>query len=415
MCYKGLMAKQIKAKRTQQVPEMLPETATAMPTRLMLRGNVYAARIHVPKDLWTIYGRQEVWKSLRTSDRRQAVFRLHQFCAQLEGEFERLRYGPPLKERLQKHFIEMMTAPLHDSSLTDEQKTEHIRQQAAKFAAYVTPEQMHARWVIVARPVAKTADEGLAALRKLVGTKSCTEITRDDVVAARDSWLAKSAPGTVKKRLGLCGAIYQAVLKDSKFGLKVNPVHGVRVRGARKPIKRRGHWTTEDAKQFLEAHPEGPLRDIFTLLWWTGARLGEIAGLREHDIKLTAAVPHLVIEPHGERRLKTEESARRVPLVHQEVLEAAQRVAAGSLKGATIDAWSKRLNRARRDLAIPHDIHTLRHGFKLAWRACGLPEDQGDAIQGHKNGTVSRTYGSSAGYPLRPLAASLSKLRFDGD
>jgi integrase len=94
-------------------------------------------------------------------------------------------------------------------------------------------------------------------------------------------------------------------------------------------------------------------------------------------------------------------------------LQAAQRVAAGSLKGATTDAWSKRLNRARRELAIPHDIHTLRHGFKLAWRACGLPEDQGDAIQGHKNGTVSRTYGSAAGYPLRPLAQSMAKLSFE--
>ena len=52
----GADAKQIKVKWAQQDPELLPETATVPTTRLMLRGKVYAARVHVPKDLWDKYG-----------------------------------------------------------------------------------------------------------------------------------------------------------------------------------------------------------------------------------------------------------------------------------------------------------------------------------------------------------------------
>jgi integrase len=162
-------------------------------------------------------------------------------------------------------------------------------------------------------------------------------------------------------------------------------------------------WAQEDFEKFHKAYPDGPLRDLLDLLQWTGARLGEITGLRAQDVKLKAAVPHLVIEPHEARELKNEESACRVPL-HPQVIEAAQRVAAGGLQGVTKDAWSKRLNRARQQLGIPHDIHTFRHGFKRAWRACGLPIDQANAIQGHADHSVSGTYGNAQGYPLRPLA-----------
>jgi len=406
------MAKQIKAKARGRAPELLPETATAtaMPTtRLMLRGNVYAARIHVPTDLWEKFGRKEIWKSLRTTDRRVATLRLHQFCAEVEAEFTRLRRGPTLQQR----FMEILTAPLRDPNLSDDAKVQHIREQAAKFAAHVSPEQMHTHWVAQTRPTDKTAAEGLRAMRLLVGALSCSAITREHVVSTRDRWLQRAAPGTVKKRLGLCGAIFQTAMADGKFGVKVNPVHGVLVRKARVPIKRRGIWSSADIATFTNAHPSGPLRDLLTLLQWTGARLGEITGLRAQDIHLDDPVPHIVIEPHAERRLKSEESTRRVPLANKVVQNAAERVAAGSLAGTTTQASSKQFNRARRALGIPHDAHALRHGFKLAWRACGLPEDQGDAIQGHSNGSVSRTYGSAAGYPLRPLYQSVKRLKFE--
>jgi integrase len=357
----------------------------------------------------TYSGRKELWRSLRTSDRRTAALRLHESCAEIEAEFTRHRKGPPPRE----HFMRMAMAPLLEPSLTDQQKAAHIRAQVEQFAAMVLPETLHAHWVTQKRPREKSAAEGLQALKLLVGAKSCSTVTRADVVSARDLWLKKAAPGTVKKRLGLCGAIYQTALEDDKY-IKSNPLADVSVRGARTPIKRRLVWTQEDFEKFHKAYPAGPLRDLLDLLQWTGARLGEITGLRPQDVKLKAAVPHLVIEPHEARELKNEESVRRVPL-HPYVVEAAQRVAAGSLEGVTKDAWSKRLNRARQQLGIPHDIHTLRHGFKRAWRACGLPIDRANAIQGHADHSVSGMYGGALAYPLRPLAESLSKLRFDGE
>jgi len=47
----------------------------------------------------------------------------------------------------------------------------------------------------------------------------------------------------------------------------------------------------------------------------TGARLSEICGLRPEDIRLNHKVPHIHIRPEQKRELKTETSARDIPLV----------------------------------------------------------------------------------------------------
>lgn len=52
--------------------------------------------------------------------------------------------------------------------------------------------------------------------------------------------------------------------------------------------------------------------------------------------------------------------------------------------------------------------HSFRHGWKTAARAV-MPEDHHDAITGHSNGSVGRSYGSM---PLRVLAESMAKVRY---
>jgi integrase len=58
-------------------------------------------------------------------------------------------------------------------------------------------------------------------------------------------------------------------------------------------------------------------------------------------------------------------------------------------------------------------FHLLRHTFKHACRACGIPEDIHDALTGHASGGAVRcTYGGA--YPLKPLASAMKKLRYPG-
>jgi len=54
---------------------------------------------------------------------------------------------------------------------------------------------------------------------------------------------------------------------------------------------------------------------LVTLVSDTGTRLAEAAGLSRSDIALDADIPHLVIQEHAWRRLKTSWSARVLPLV----------------------------------------------------------------------------------------------------
>jgi hypothetical protein len=56
-------------------------------------------------------------------------------------------------------------------------------------------------------------------------------------------------------------------------------------------------------------------------------------------------------------------------------------------------------------------MHSFRHGWKTAARAV-MPEEHHDAITGHTNGSVGRSYGS--GVPLRVLADSMAKVRYAG-
>jgi len=54
-------------------------------------------------------------------------------------------------------------------------------------------------------------------------------------------------------------------------------------------------------------------------------------------------------------------------------------------------------------------FHSFRHGWKDAARAV-MPEEHHDAITGHANGSVGRSYGR--GVPLKVLAESMARISF---
>ena len=80
-------------------------------------------------------------------------------------------------------------------------------------------------------------------------------------------------------------------------------------------------------------------------------------------------------------------------------------------------AWSKWWGRyCRKFLGIKgkHQVfHSMRHGFKEICRESGISEEHHNAITGHANGSVERSYGGTF-YPLKPLAAAIKRLRYPG-
>jgi integrase len=63
---------------------------------MMLRGNRFYLRRHVPTDVQPIIGRAEVWRSLKTDSLQIALRRLPLMTAALESEFERIRHDAGL-------------------------------------------------------------------------------------------------------------------------------------------------------------------------------------------------------------------------------------------------------------------------------------------------------------------------------
>lgn len=320
-----------------------------------------------------------------------------------------------------------------------------------------TMDDLFEYWKQQRAPRSNTCIEAAAIIRrfkdteldgKRIGNIAPSKVQRRHTLAFRDAMVSQGkAPGTVKKMLSLLGGMFQvAVEDDSKFGVEFNPVRDVKVRGRVGETKARKPFAVEELNAifsspiYSEGHrPRGgggeaaywlPLIGLYT-----GARLNEIGQLHTADVKTENNVTffHFTDEGEGQKLKKGHKSRKRVP-VHPELmrlgfldyLEKMRRQKRGRLfpdlkpnsHGHITGLFSKWFNRYL-DGAIgiadrSKDFHSFRHSFKLHARACGIPEDQHDALTGHANATVARTYGSAEGYPLTPLAKAIKRLRFEG-
>src|SRR5262249_39312410 len=131
---------------------------------------------------------------------------------------------------------------------------------------------------------------------------------------------------TVVKLLGLLRSVLAWAEREGF--VDVNPAHGTaRVASTERKVatvdddeKKRRPFTVEEVRDLLSKLPtDGPVRWILLLLAYTGARLAEVAGLRQQDVSEQDGVSYLDIRPHESRSLKTKASRRHVP-IHSELL-----------------------------------------------------------------------------------------------
>jgi integrase len=146
----------------------------------------------------------------------------------------------------------------------------------------------------------------------------------------------------------------------------------------------------------------------------TGLRLAEAAGLSKDDIKLNDPVPHLVVQEHPWRRLKTTGSNRQIPLVGEALWAARrvqERVEDGSFafprynKGGQTNAnsASASLNKWLKARATSNGtMHSFRHCMRDRLRAVECPSDIVDQIGGWQTDGVGQSYGND--YPTSVLA-----------
>jgi len=300
----------------------------------------------------------------------------------------------------------------------------------------------------------KTKLEWDAVLRRFTATVGgdlpVRSITQGHVRSFKTALLAtKGRTGTtlsgatVKKSLGALASVLSWAKREGY--LTANPAEGITTAIAKgDPEERRLPYDADDLKKLFSAEAVEARRSPFSgvrpakaspanhwlpfLALFTGGRLEELGQLRVTDVRHEDGIDYLAIEPGDGKRLKTKSSRRNVPIhpelvragfleyVHRQRQEGHERLfpeLRATSYGSLTAAWSKFWGRHARELGVTDKrktYHSFRHAFKDACRRAGIAEEVHDALTGHSNGGVGRSYGQ--GVPLTVKAEAMARLRY---
>jgi integrase/uncharacterized protein YcgL (UPF0745 family) len=256
----------------------------------------------------------------------------------------------------------------------------------------------------------RAAQRNANVVIETLGDKPINEYASSEAGKLRDALLNKGlAVTSIKRMFGSIKAIINLAMAEHGIEGR-NPFSSIympdEVPEERQPIPL-------DALRCIQCNCveiDDEMRWLLALISDTGMRLSEAAGLVRDDIILDAETPHVIIQPHPWRRLKTKGSARVVPLIGV-ALWAAKRIQQhdsvfafprycngktcnANSASAALNKWMKpRL----KDEAV---VHSLRHSMRDRLRAVECPSDIIDQIGGWSSSSVGASYGKGNELPI---------------
>jgi len=256
------------------------------------------------------------------------------------------------------------------------------------------------------------------AIRNLVsviGNKPIANISRDDMLDFRQSWLERIeagqvTPNSANKDLTHIGDILKTVNTMKRLGLDL-PLGDLSFKQSEKNT--RPPFSVDWIKTRLLAdgaldglNPEA--RGLLVGMINTGYRPSEGAALTGDTIHLDHAVPHISIEPDG-RQLKTPHARRIIPLTGVS-LQAFREHPDGFPRYRHKDAISATVNKYLRQNALletpDHSFYSLRHAFEDRMLAAGIDDRIRRDVFGHS--LTRERYGRGAS--LLQVAALLNRI-----
>jgi integrase len=415
-----------------------------IPKGMFLRKTVWYSRKDVPKPLHGIIGVTSLQRA-HTTDFKQSVILHYQAMAEFE---QRIVDGwaklarPPVTPWLQFKIPPRQYEPITLAIESPKQMIIHTRPEGLQRPTGLKPQQVIEKWKLARDPSRSSVNEAERAMQRFItlnGDLVMSAYTVQHARAWRDYIIATdSAFGTKKKTFNAVTILFRYAWKEEIVTTKpferVSLERPRRARAAKRP-----GWTLNDLQTWFGSpvYTEGYRPRLGEAAFWIpalglfmGCRLGELCQADLADIELDG-IPRLLIRPSDEdddedaKSIKTDESARIVP-IHRRLIEAGFLDYVDTLDGTKLfpkvrpdgrGRWSGRFTNwfaaYRRKLGIDQrwtDFHALRHTQKTAANSAGLTEIEHDAITGHTNGSVGRTYIHPS---VAKLKEAIDKIDFD--
>jgi integrase len=363
------------------------------------RGVWYFSR-HVPVDVRSYYKQSRIVRSLRTKSRVKASKTALVWSDHLESVWSGIRLkhlglGPSFEEVT----LSSSNAPTLTTALDTYLKLKgHGR--AAHYEA-------------AARRAVSYAVEA-------IGDKPIDAYTQLNASRFRDALFARElSSSSVKRMFSAVKAIMQ--LSIAEYGLPCPNVFRGTFLPKKDDVRKRQPIPIDTIRSVQNECQaiDDDLRWLIAFLSDSGLRLAEAVGLLITDIRIHADIPHVIIQQHDWRPLKTASSTRTVPLVGLS-LWAAHRIVKNTKgpyafsryndgKRANSNHASAALNKWLRT-RVPKDcvVHSFRHSMRDRLRAVQCPFDIVDRIGGWTTAGIGNSYG--AGYDLPVLHEWMMKI-----
>ena len=428
-----------------------------------IRNGYYYYQRRIPLDLRTFYQGANIKASLKTKDPAIAALFVAKFDRQYDAEFAQRRLNPDaeISQRDRELMAETALKDISDvlgiqfksgeakagfaNDTTDEDGRPILEEVVGKLDVltdYVidkydgqgaSSEALGKAIIDVAksgRTYFLSDVRGMYAQRK-AGTREEHDIRRDwglliehlgedipvqnlrrhHATSFRDS-LSHLGRATIAKYLGRIRAGLEIYRKEANRGFD-NVFKDVDLSGiGAAPVERKPLSPAQAADlidKLTKRNDQNDLDRILLLLLATGARLGEIVGVRLEDVRedVAAGITSLNITGHEKRRLKNKGSEREVPVVlfGLTALKAQVDQAQASKSDYLFPRYNKTektnsnsasaaVNKRMKALGFKEfSAHNLRHTVKRLMRDAGVPQDLRDAVQGHGGQSVAETYG----------------------
>ena len=368
---------------------------------LLKRNGIFHLHKRVPQQLIRHYGKQFIRKSLRTSDRKEAI-----------------RFASNLVAAMEKEWNEQILSITPDTSvfttLEKQIPSVPLLSEAGQFYVAMKGRAEDERFV---RYTSRVVSEVIG----LAGDKSVSAYTRHDALAFRNALLQRgSANATVKRNFECIRAIWNFAAREHGVDI-VNPFSNMNYGNGRGPLKRKSIPIEHIKKvQTLCYDMDDEIRWLVAILSDTGMRLSEAVGLIKSDIQLNDNVSFIGLKPHSWRQLKTAGSQRDLPLVGA-ALWAVKRAKQSSKTEFLFpkyctehlcksDYASNTLNKwLRQIIGDEFVVHSFRHSFRDRLREVHCPSDIVDELGGWKTHGIGVNYG--LGHSLDKKFEFISKIK----